>query len=111
LVLLSGPPGTGKTLMTEASKYEDRSVQTLLLICSVAEKAKRPLYYVDARDLGSHIIEIGTNFRLIMANAAEWNAIVLLDGMIPSSACQTASDECRIGYLSTATITFRLRRE
>ncbi|CAM1509521.1 Fc.00g032600.m01.CDS01 [Cosmosporella sp. VM-42] len=63
LVLLSGPPGTGKTLMAE----------------SIAEKAQRPLYYVDARDLGTSIAEIAANFTVIMENAREWNAVVLLD--------------------------------
>jgi hypothetical protein len=35
---------------------------------------------VDARDLGSHVAEIGSNFKVIMENASEWKAIVLLDG-------------------------------
>lgn len=63
LVLLSGPPGTGKTLMAEA----------------IAERARRPLYYVDARDLGANFANIAENFKVVMANACEWNAIVLLD--------------------------------
>ncbi|KAK0725502.1 P-loop containing nucleoside triphosphate hydrolase protein, partial [Lasiosphaeris hirsuta] len=63
VVLLSGPPGTGKTLMAEA----------------IAEKAKRPLYCVDTRDLGSEYKSISKYFQRIMENAAEWNAIVLLD--------------------------------
>ncbi|CZR69785.1 uncharacterized protein PAC_19685 [Phialocephala subalpina] len=62
LVLLSGPPGTGKTLMAEA----------------IADKTRLPLYYVDANEMGTpHLVN--SSFDHIMTNAAEWNAIVLLD--------------------------------
>ncbi|KAH8777124.1 P-loop containing nucleoside triphosphate hydrolase protein [Hyaloscypha sp. PMI_1271] len=62
LILLSGTPGTGKTLMAEA----------------IADRTRSPLYYVDARDLGS-VADMDVNLRKVMADAAEWNALLLID--------------------------------
>lgn len=62
LILLSGSPGTGKTLMAEA----------------IADKTKRPLYYVDSRDLGA-VDMIESSLSEKMADVAAWNAILLLD--------------------------------
>jgi SpoVK/Ycf46/Vps4 family AAA+-type ATPase len=62
LVLLSGPPGTGKTLMAEA----------------IADKARLPLYYVAANEMGTPAM-VNSSFDHIMTSAAEWSAIILLD--------------------------------
>ncbi|KAE9375018.1 hypothetical protein N431DRAFT_482102 [Stipitochalara longipes BDJ] len=62
LVLLSGPPGTGKTLMAEA----------------IADKTQLPLYYVSANEMGTPAL-VNSMFDVVMANAVDWRAIILLD--------------------------------
>ncbi|RSL40416.1 hypothetical protein CEP53_013374 [Fusarium sp. AF-6] len=64
IVLLSGPPGTGKTLMAEA----------------IAEHLRRPLYHLQADDLGTQVAPLSSNFFLASKTAAAWDAIILLDG-------------------------------
>ncbi|KXJ90336.1 hypothetical protein Micbo1qcDRAFT_149249 [Microdochium bolleyi] len=63
IILLSGPPGTGKTLMAEA----------------VADRTHRPLFYLQAEDLGISAASLGANLKKVFAMATEWNAVVLLD--------------------------------
>lgn len=62
-MLLSGPPGTGKTLMAEA----------------VADRARRPLFYLQAEDLGINAAVLGANIKKVFQMATEWDAVVLLD--------------------------------
>jgi hypothetical protein len=45
----------------------------------VADKTHSPIYYVDARDLGTRAT-MDENLQKVMADAAEWNALLLLDG-------------------------------
>lgn len=47
---------------------------------TVAEKVGCPLYSINAQDLGEGPAAISSSFAKIMENAAEWNALVLLDG-------------------------------
>ena len=47
----------------------------------VADRTRSPLYYVDARDLGS-VADMDVNLRKVMADAAEWNALLLIDGKL-----------------------------
>jgi SpoVK/Ycf46/Vps4 family AAA+-type ATPase len=63
ILLLSGPPGTGKTLTAEA----------------VADKTRRPLYYLQAEDLGINAALLGANIKKVFEMATEWDAVILLD--------------------------------
>ncbi|KAK3372966.1 P-loop containing nucleoside triphosphate hydrolase protein [Lasiosphaeria ovina] len=63
IILLSGPPGTGKTLMAEA----------------VADRTHRPLFYLQAEDLGTNPAILGANIKRVFEMATEWNAVILLD--------------------------------
>lgn len=63
IILLSGPPGTGKTLTAEA----------------VADRTHRPLFYLQAEDLGISAAALGSNIKRVFEMATEWNAVVLLD--------------------------------
>ena len=62
--LLSGPPGTGKTLLAEA----------------VADRSRRPLYYMHAEELGTKAKHLGEKVKKVFEMATEWNAVILLDG-------------------------------
>jgi AAA+ superfamily predicted ATPase len=62
-MLLSGPPGTGKTLMAEA----------------VADRTHRPLFYLQAEDLGINAASLGANIKKVFEMATEWDAVILLD--------------------------------
>lgn len=64
ILLLSGPPGTGKTLTAEA----------------VADKTRRPLYYLQAEDLGTDASKLGPKIKKVFEMATEWDAVILLDG-------------------------------
>ncbi|KLO79662.1 TOB3 (member of AAA-ATPase family) [Fusarium fujikuroi] len=63
IMLLSGPPGTGKTLMAEA----------------IADRTHRPLFYLQAEDLGINAAALGANIKKVFEMATEWNAVILLD--------------------------------
>ena len=63
ILLLSGPPGTGKTLTAEA----------------VADKTRRPLYYLQAEDLGTNATVLGSKIKKVFEMATEWDAVILLD--------------------------------
>ncbi|KAK0102745.1 hypothetical protein ONS95_006343 [Cadophora gregata] len=63
ILLLSGPPGTGKTLTAEA----------------VADKTLRPLYYLQAEDLGTDASKLGPKIKKVFEMATEWDAVILLD--------------------------------
>ncbi|KAK3945706.1 putative aaa family protein [Diplogelasinospora grovesii] len=63
IILLSGPPGTGKTLTAEA----------------VADRTHRPLFYLQAEDLGVNAAVLGANIKRVFQMATEWNAVILLD--------------------------------
>ncbi|EGC44236.1 conserved hypothetical protein [Histoplasma capsulatum var. duboisii H88] len=62
-ILLSGPPGTGKTLTAEA----------------VADRCRRPLFYLQAEDLGILASELGPKIKRVFEMAIEWDAVILLD--------------------------------
>ncbi|KJR86328.1 AAA family ATPase [Sporothrix schenckii 1099-18] len=62
-ILLSGPPGTGKTLTAEA----------------VADRTHRPLFYLQAEDLGISAATLGANIKKVFEMATEWDAVILLD--------------------------------
>ncbi|WYZ35140.1 hypothetical protein EsH8_I_001416 [Colletotrichum jinshuiense] len=63
IILLSGPPGTGKTLTAEA----------------VADRTHRPLFYLQAEDLGINPSTLGEKIKRVFEMATEWNAVILLD--------------------------------
>ncbi|KAH8660482.1 hypothetical protein BX600DRAFT_467761 [Xylariales sp. PMI_506] len=63
IILLSGPPGTGKTLTAEA----------------VADRTRRPLFYLQAEDLGISAATLGENIKKVFEMATEWDAVILLD--------------------------------
>ena len=63
ILLLSGPPGTGKTLTAEA----------------VADRAHRPLFYLQAEDLGINAAALGANVKKVFEMATDWDAVILLD--------------------------------
>ncbi|OJD10965.1 hypothetical protein AJ78_08165 [Emergomyces pasteurianus Ep9510] len=62
-ILLSGPPGTGKTLTAEA----------------VADRCRRPLFYLQAEDLGILASDLGQKIKRVFEMAIEWDAVILLD--------------------------------
>ncbi|OAX78965.1 hypothetical protein ACJ72_06722 [Emergomyces africanus] len=62
-ILLSGPPGTGKTLTAEA----------------VADRCRRPLFYLQAEDLGILASDLGKKIKSVFEMAIEWDAVILLD--------------------------------
>lgn len=76
VILLSGPPGTGKTLTAEA----------------VADRIRRPLFYLHAEDLGVNPASLGANIKRVFDMATDWNAIVLLDEADVFMATRTPSD-------------------
>jgi SpoVK/Ycf46/Vps4 family AAA+-type ATPase len=61
--LLYGPPGTGKTLAVEA----------------LAARFARPLYSLSFAELGSSVAELEERLQDVLALAAHWDALVLLD--------------------------------
>ena len=63
IILLSGPPGTGKTLTAEA----------------VADRTHRPLFYLQAEDLGISAAALGANVKRVFEMATDWDAVILLD--------------------------------
>ena len=63
IVLLTGPPGVGKTLTAEV----------------FSEAEQRPLYSVQASQLGTDPDELEKNLMRILARAERWKAIMLLD--------------------------------
>jgi SpoVK/Ycf46/Vps4 family AAA+-type ATPase len=62
-VLLGGPPGVGKTLTAEV----------------FAEASERPLYSIQAAQLGIKADEVEKNLAQFLARGSRWNAIVLID--------------------------------
>jgi len=62
-VLLGGPPGVGKTLTAEV----------------FAEASERPLYSIQAAQLGIKSDEVEKNLAQFLARGSRWNAIVLID--------------------------------
>lgn len=62
-VLLGGPPGTGKTLTAEV----------------FSEASEKPLYSIQAAQLGIKANEIEQNLTRFLARGSRWNAIVLID--------------------------------
>ena len=63
IVLLTGLPGTGKTLTAEV----------------FAESEKKPLYSVQASQLGTKPDELEKNLMRILQRAKRWDAVMLLD--------------------------------
>lgn len=63
IVLCEGAPGTGKTLTAEA----------------FSEKSGRPLYNVQASQLGVETEALEHNLSIVFDRARRWNAIVLID--------------------------------
>ena len=63
IVLLTGKPGVGKTLTAEV----------------FAESDKKPLYSVQASQLGTDPDELEKELMTVLQRAARWNAIMLLD--------------------------------
>ncbi|KAF4968296.1 hypothetical protein FSARC_4241 [Fusarium sarcochroum] len=63
IILLCGPPGTGKTLTAE----------------SVSENLKRPLYRLDASDLGTTTKTLELRLKAALERCAHWDAVLLID--------------------------------
>ncbi|KAI1842643.1 hypothetical protein JX266_011105 [Neoarthrinium moseri] len=63
VVLLAGPTGTGKTLTVEA----------------VSERAERPLYHLQAGELGSNPASVNQALKKAFALCSKWDAALLLD--------------------------------
>ncbi|OYW71853.1 MAG: hypothetical protein B7Z37_26565 [Verrucomicrobia bacterium 12-59-8] len=62
-ILLQGPPGIGKTLICER----------------MAEYTKRPLYVVQAAQLGLSVTELSRRLQVVAQRAKRWDAAVLID--------------------------------
>jgi DNA polymerase III delta prime subunit len=91
ILLLSGPAGTGKTLTAEAGKFShsSHSFGHWLIWASVADKTRRPLYYLQAEDLGTNPAILGPRIKKVFAMATEWDAVILLDGTTSTSPNST----------------------
>ena len=63
IIICTGIPGTGKTLTAEVS----------------SEKMKRPLYVVQASQLGLDGEELEKNLKLSLTRATRWGALLLID--------------------------------
>jgi len=63
IILATGVPGVGKTLTAEV----------------LSEMIERPLYNVQCSQLGLDVAEIEKNLEKILARAARWNSILLMD--------------------------------
>lgn len=63
VILLTGPAGVGKTLTAEV----------------LAEALEKPLYSVQASQLGITVNELEHQLKLVLQRAARWDAIVLID--------------------------------
>ena len=46
----------------------------------MADKTRRPLYYLQAEELGTNATELGKKVKKVFEMATEWNAVILLDG-------------------------------
>jgi hypothetical protein len=51
----------------------------------VADKTRRPLYYLQAEDLGTNPSILGPKIKKVFEMATEWNAVVLLDEVSKTS--------------------------
>ncbi|TVY73501.1 putative 26S proteasome regulatory subunit-like protein [Lachnellula suecica] len=85
ILLLSGPPGTGKTLTAEA----------------VADRTRRPLYYLQAEDLGTNAAQLGPKIKNVFEMATEWDAVILLDEADVFMAEREPSDIARNELVSS----------
>ena len=47
----------------------------------MADKTRRPLYYLQAEDLGTNPAALGTKIKRVFEMATEWDAVILLDGL------------------------------
>lgn len=63
IILCAGKPGTGKTLTAEV----------------YSESTGRPLYNVQASQLGTNPVELEDELHKVFARAQRWNAILLID--------------------------------
>lgn len=63
IILLTGLPGVGKTLTAEV----------------FAESEQKPLYSVQASQLGTDPNQLETELMVVLGRAARWNAVMLLD--------------------------------
>ena len=45
----------------------------------MADKTRRPLYYLQAEDLGTNAAYLGPKIKNVFEMATEWNAVILLD--------------------------------
>jgi hypothetical protein len=63
VIMASGPPGVGKTFTAE----------------SFAEYSERPLYVMNMGELGTNMVDLEKNLKLIFLRAARWNAVLLFD--------------------------------
>ncbi|KAL7810805.1 ATPase [Trichoderma gracile] len=46
---------------------------------AVADRTHRPLFYLQAEDLGINAASLGANIKCVFEMATEWNAVILLD--------------------------------
>lgn len=45
----------------------------------MADKTRRPLYYLQAEDLGTNASHLGPKIKKVFEMATEWDAVILLD--------------------------------
>ncbi len=50
-----------------------------LFNCTVADRTHRPLFYLQAEDLGIDAAALGANIKKVFEMATEWDAVILLD--------------------------------
>jgi SpoVK/Ycf46/Vps4 family AAA+-type ATPase len=62
-------------------KFHDHEHKLTILIgyATVAERTKRPIFYIQAEDLGTNPAMLGAKLRVTFKMAIEWDAIILLD--------------------------------
>lgn len=49
---------------------------------TVADRTRRPLYYLQAEDLGANAAHLGPKIKKVFEMATEWDAVILLDGKL-----------------------------
>ncbi len=84
IFLLHGPPGVGKTSSAEA----------------IAEERQCPLYSITVGELGTNPEQLEKRLQRLLATAARWNAVILLDEADVFLERRSAADVMRNAMVS-----------
>lgn len=79
IILLCGSPGVGKTMTAE----------------SLAEQLQRPLYKLEARDLGTAVNTVESALKDTLRRCTQWNTVLLIDEADVFLECRSADSQQR----------------